>query len=188
MIAIRENYISASEYLAAEEIAETKHEYVNGYIYAMAGASDNHVTITGNIFAALHNHLRNNNCRAYASDMKANISTRNCYYYPDVMVTCYERDRLCNTYKQYPCLIVEVLSDSTEALGRGQKFDNYQQLASLQEYVLIDQNRELVNSFRRVEGGLWLLESYRSGSSLKLESLDLEIPLTEIYNKADINL
>lgn len=187
MVAIRESYISSLEYLANEEVAETKHEYINGYIYAMVGASDNHVTITGNIFAALHNHLRNNSCRVYASDMKVNIATRNCYYYPDVMVTCNDRDRSSNKYKQYPCLIVEVLYDSTEALDRGRKFDNYQQLETLKEYVLIDQNTELINCFRRVDGGLWLLESYRSGSTLKLQSVGLDMPITDIYSKVDIS-
>jgi Uma2 family endonuclease len=104
------NYISPEEYLEGEELSQIKHEYINGQIYAMAGASDAHVTIAGNLFALLRNHVRGSGCRVYMADMKAYIETANIFYYPDVMVTCDGRDRAFPNYKKYPCLIVEVLS------------------------------------------------------------------------------
>ncbi len=134
-------YITVEEYLAAETSSQTKHEYRDGYVYAMAGASDAHVTIAGNLFAIFRNHLRGSGYRAYMSDMRVNLATRKSYYYPDVLVTCNPLDRELTNYKQYPCLIIEVLSPSTEAFDspketlreRGDKFADYQQLESLQE-------------------------------------------------------
>ena len=102
-------YLTPEEYLQMEEKSDTKHEYINGYAYAMAGASDSHVTIAGNLFALLRNHVRGSGCRVYISDMKARIEKLNRYYYPDVMVSCDERDKENTTFKKFPCLIVEVL-------------------------------------------------------------------------------
>ncbi|NEQ83665.1 MAG: Uma2 family endonuclease, partial [Moorea sp. SIO2I5] len=104
------NYISQEDYLSQEEESSIKHEYSDGEIYAMAGASDAHVTIAGNLFALLRNHVRGTGCRVYMADMKAYVEAANSYYYPDVMVTCDARDRELKNYKKYPCLIVEVLS------------------------------------------------------------------------------
>ncbi|NEP25785.1 MAG: Uma2 family endonuclease [Moorea sp. SIO3I6] len=125
------NYISKEDYLSQEEDSAIKHEYSDGEIYAMAGASDAHVTIAGNLFALLRNHVRGTGCRVYMADMKAYIEAANSYYYPDVMVTCDARDRELTNYKKYPCLIVEVLSPKTEAFDRGNKFYNYQKLDTL---------------------------------------------------------
>lgn len=102
-----------------EETSSIKHEYIDGKIYAMAEATDVHVTIALNIASLLRTHLKGSGCRVYIADMKARIESKNRFYYPDVMVTCDERDRETATYKQFPCLIVEVLSDSTEAGDRG---------------------------------------------------------------------
>jgi Uma2 family endonuclease len=115
-------YLLPEEYLAGEAQSLQKHEYINGYIYAMAGAEDAHVTIAGNLFALLRNHVRGGNCRVFVSDIKAQIQPLNIYYYPDILVTCDARDREFNLFKRYPCLIVEVLSDSTEAFDRGDKY------------------------------------------------------------------
>jgi len=159
------NYISPEEYLAGEESSQIKHAYICGQVYAMAGASDPHVTIAGNLFALLRNHVRGTGCRVYMSDMKAQIETANIFYYPDVMVSCDERDRAFQSSKQYPCLIVEVLSRGTEGFDspsetlceRGDKFGDYQELETLQEYVLIGQKRQRVECFRRNPEGLWVL-------------------------------
>lgn len=107
--------ISPEAYLEAEKYTSIKHEYIQGQVYAMAGASDAHVTITANVVALLRNHIRGTNCRLYVTDMKAKIDFLNIFYYPDLMVTCDERDRNFDYYKCYPCLIIEVLSDTTEA-------------------------------------------------------------------------
>ncbi|HEY9735093.1 MAG TPA: Uma2 family endonuclease [Trichocoleus sp.] len=127
-------YVSPEEYLAREQTSPIKHEYRDGEVYAMAGASDAHVTITVNLSSLLRTHLRGSGCRTYASDMKAQVEA-NRYYYPDVMVTCDERDRTFDYFKRYPCLIVEVLSEATEAFDQGDKFADYRHLESLQEYV-----------------------------------------------------
>ena len=148
------NYLSPIEYLHLEEHSDLKHEYLDGEVYAMAGASDRHVTISLNLASSLRDHLRGSGCRVYMSDMKAKIETANRFFYPDVMVTCDDRDKSTSNYKQYPCSIVEVLSDSTEAFDRGDKFSDYQQLDSLHEYILISTNRQKVDCFRRNDNGL----------------------------------
>ena len=175
------NYISPEEYLTGEEISPIKHEYIDGQVYAMAGASDAHVTITGNLFALLRNHLRGTGCRVYMSDMKAQIDTANIYYYPDVLVTCDARDRELTNYKKYPCLIVEVLSPKTEAFDRGDKFADYQQLETLQEYVLISQKRQRLECFRRNTEGFWVLQTYNQGSEINLTSIDFRTSLDNLY-------
>ena len=182
MIADRtHNYISPEEYLKLEELSQLKHEYIQGEIYAMAGASDSHVTVAGNLFALLRNHVRGSGCRAYMSDMKARIESRNIYYYPDVMVTCDERDKAFQSFKRHPCLIVEVLSDGTEGFDRGDKFADYQELETLQEYVLISQKRKRVECFRRNAEGLWVLYSYTQGSEIHLTSVDFRTSMDTIY-------
>jgi Uma2 family endonuclease len=173
--------ISPEDYLAEEELSQIKHEYTDGQVYAMAGASDAHVTIAGNLFALLRNHLRGTGCRVYMADMKAQIDTANVFYYPDIMVTCDVRDKTLQNYKKYPCLIVEVLSPSTEALDRGDKFADYQKLATLQEYVLISQKRQRLECFRRNAEGFWLLQFYFPGSAIHLSSIDFRISMDALY-------
>jgi Uma2 family endonuclease len=147
-------------YLAAEQTSEIKHEYIDGQVYAMAGTTDIHNTIAGNLFAMLHTHLSGTGCRVFFADVKAKIRDRNCFYYPDLMVSCDERDRNNSLFKEFPCLIVEVLSESTEAFDRGDKFVDYQSLSSLQEYVLISTKRKRIDCFRRNDNGLWVLQSF----------------------------
>jgi Uma2 family endonuclease len=174
-------YLSPEEYLQAEEHSPTKHEYRDGEVYAMAGASDPHVTIAGNLFALLRSHLRGTGCRVYIADMKARIESLNIYYYPDVLVTCDPRDRELPTFKRHPCLIVEVLSQSTEAFDRGNKFADYQALETLQEYVLISTTRQRVDSFRRNAEGLWVLRSFTPGSQVHLASVDFQGGIEQLY-------
>lgn len=179
-------YITAEEYLQLEEQSDIKHEYIDGYVYAMAGASDAHVTVAGNLFALLRNHLRGSGCRVYIADMKARIESKNCYYYPDVMVTCDRRDRETLNHKQFPCLIVEVLSNSTEAFDRGDKFIDYQQLDSLQEYVLINTKGQRVECFRRNEEGFWVLQYYTS-ATFQLRSINFEGTIEALYEDVEFS-
>lgn len=182
MIADRsQDYISSQDYLAGEELSPIKHEYIDGQIYAMAGASDAHVTIAGNLFALLRSHVRGTGCRVYMADMKAYIETANIFYYPDVMVTCDERDRAFPSHKKYPSLIVEVLSQKTEAFDRGDKFADYQQLETLQEYVLISQKRQRLECFRRNAEGFWVLQTYNQGSEIHLASIDFRTRIDALY-------
>ncbi|KYC39792.1 hypothetical protein WA1_30020 [Scytonema hofmannii PCC 7110] len=176
-----EYYISPEEYLEAEKSSQIKHEYIDGQVFAMTGASDAHVTITINLSILLRNHLRGSSCRLYAVDMKAQIEALNCYHYPDVMVTCDARDREFEYFKKFPCLIVEVLSDSTEALDRGKKFANYRHLETLQEYVLISQDTMIVECFRRNQEGRWELFSFEKDEEVHLASVDFRCPIVAIY-------
>jgi len=179
-------YLSPEEYLEVEKNSPIKHEYIQGQIYAMAGASDAHVTITANLLAMLRNHIRGSGCRVYVADMKARIETLNIFYYPDIMVTCDSRDANFGYFKCYPCLIIEVISSSTEAFDRGDKFIDYQELETLQEYVLISQNRQRVDCFRRNSQGRWELYSYRENQELELTSVNFSCSLTAVYE--DISL
>ncbi|MEZ2237245.1 Uma2 family endonuclease [Microcoleus sp.] len=173
-------YISPEEYLKLEELSPVKHEYIQGETYAMAGASDAHVTLSVNLVTLLRNHVRGSGCRVYMSDMKGRIESRNIYYYPDVMVTCDERDKVFQFFKRYPCLIIEVLSKGTEGFDRGDKFADYQELETLQEYVLINQKRQRVECFRRNAEGLWVLHSYTQGSEIHLASVDFRASMDAI--------
>lgn len=175
------NYISPEEYLRYEEESLVKHEYIDGYVYAMAGASDAHVTIAGNLFALLRNHVRGTGCRVYMADMKAQVDAANRFFYPDVIVTCDDRDRLLNNFKKYPRLIVEVLSDKTEAFDRGDKFADYRKLETLQEYVLIDQNKKQVDCYRRNSEGMWAVQFYTPDAEIQFQSIDFRIGFDALY-------
>lgn len=175
-------HLSSDDYLQLEAESPVKHEYIDGDVYAMTGANDAHVTIAGNLFAMLRSHVRGTNCRVYISDMKARLEARNRFFYPDVMVTCDPRDQEISTYKRYPKLIVEVLSESTEAFDRGDKFLAYQSLESLQEYVLINTRHQRVECFRRNQEGLWVLQYYTPETcTFGLESLNFTDTLAALY-------
>ncbi|BAZ81528.1 Uma2 family endonuclease [Sphaerospermopsis kisseleviana CS-549] len=178
-------YLSPEEYLEAEKSSPIKHEYIQGQIYAMAGASDAHVTITTNLVALLRNHIRGTGCRLYVADMKARIETLDIFYYPDLMVTCDPRDTDFEYFKRYPSLMIEVLSPATEAFDRGDKFIDYQELETLQEYVLVSQNRQRVDCFRRNNQGRWELYIYRGNQQLELTSVNFNCLLTDVYE--DVN-
>ncbi len=185
MVASPQPSLTAQEYLDLEATISIKHEYIDGKAYAMAGASDAHVTITVNLAALLRSHVRGSGCRVYIADMKARIEARNCFYYPDVMVTCDERDRGNDAYKCFPKLIIEVLSDSTEAFDRGDKFADYQSLETLEEYVLINTRHQRVECFQRNEAGLWVLR-YHTDGEFTLASLTFSAPLAALYEDVDL--
>ncbi|NMF63059.1 Uma2 family endonuclease [Brasilonema octagenarum UFV-E1] len=174
-------YLSPEQYLETEKSSPIKHEYIQGQIYAMSGASDAHVTITANLLTLLRNHIRGTGCRVYVADMKARIETLNIFYYPDIVVTCDQRDTKFEYFKRYPSLIIEVLSPSTEAFDRGDKFSDYQELETLQEYVKIRQTRQRVDCFRRNSEGRWVLYSYRINQDLELTSINFSCSLAEVY-------
>jgi Uma2 family endonuclease len=176
-----EDYLPPEDYLAYEETSPIKHEYIDGQVYAMAGASDAHVTISLNLASLLRNHVRGTGCRVYMADMKARIEAANTFYYPDVMVTCDARDRELPNFKKYPCLIVEVLSSSTEAFDRGDKFFDYGKIETLQEYVLISQQHQRVDCFRRNTEGSWVLNFYFPGNDIHLTSIDFHVSIDALY-------
>jgi Uma2 family endonuclease len=180
--------VSPEAYLQAEQDSPVKHEYRRGLVYAMAGASNVHVLITGNLFAMLRNHVRGSACRAYISDTKVNIEVLETYYYPDVVVSCDPRDREFKNFLRYPCLIVEVLSETTEAFDRGDKFADYRHLDSLQEYVLVSQTRKRVECFRRNAEGQWVLYSYGEADEIYLASVDFRCAVAAVYEDVDLSI
>lgn len=175
-------YFTPEEYLAIEKISPIKHEYLQGQIVAMAGASKAHVIITGNLSAQLVNHLRGKSCIAYATDMKVRLPALNLFYYPDLAVTCDDRDRLFDEdFILHPKLIVEVLSDSTEAFDRGDKFADYRTIPELEEYILIHQKQILLEQFQRKSDNLWIPQVYRTGDTLKFSSISFSCPIEALY-------
>ncbi|MEC4986225.1 MAG: Uma2 family endonuclease [Oscillatoria sp. PMC 1068.18] len=176
------NQMSPDEYLQLEAQSSVKHEYRYGKAYAMAGTTDNHNQIAGNLYTLIRSHLRGSNCRVYFADVKAKLEECNCFYYPDIMVTCDRRDSQTATYKRYPKLIVEILSDSTEAFDRGDKFIDYQTLDTLEEYVLISTRQQRVDCYRCSEARMWVFQFYAPGqNSFQLASIDLESTFAELY-------
>jgi Uma2 family endonuclease len=172
--------ISVEEYLAGEAVAAVRHEYIAGEIFAMAGATEEHATIAGNVFALLRAHVRGRPCRVYIADMKLRVDAASAFYYPDVFVTCDARDAAEPLGKRYPRLIIEVLSESTEGYDRGAKFADYRRLDTLEEYVLIDSRRRACEVFRRRPEG-WLLDAPPENGWLVLQSIDFECPLEAVY-------
>lgn len=182
---LNSDHMSPEEYLKAEQSSPIKHEYRWGLVYAMAGASNTHVLIAGNLFAMLRNHVRGGGCRAYISDTKVQIESIQTYYYPDVAISCDPRDREFKNFLRHPCLIVEVLSDTTEAFDRGEKFGDYRNLESLQEYVLISQTRKRVECFRRNTEGQWVLYPYNENDEIHLASVDFRCAIADVYEDVD---
>jgi Uma2 family endonuclease len=163
-----------AEYLALEEASDTKHEYLRGEIYAMAGGTPEHAALMAAVTIELGMALRGRPCRVYSSELRIRIDATNLSTYPDVSVVCGQRvtskdDRNAITN---PILIVEVLSDSTEAYDRGEKFDHYRHLPSLREYLLVSQRKPKLESYRRNEQGIWMLSEAGAGETLTLAALE----------------
>jgi Uma2 family endonuclease len=177
------------EYLALERQAQCKSEYYAGDIFALAGASRWHNLIVANVVGELRSQLKGRPCTTYPSDMRVKISPTGLYTYPDVIVVCgaaqfedNQQDTLLN-----PTLIVEVLSESTEAYDRGGKFAHYRKLASLMEYVLIAQTKPHIEHYVRQPDNRWLLsEADTPHDTIHLPSIDCHLALAEVYDKVDI--
>lgn len=176
-------YMTPEEYLEWESAQETRHEYIAGEVFAMTGGSKPHNRIALNLAAALDSHLEGKGCEVYISDVKVQLSAASAYHYPDLVVTCDRRDQNSTQIVQHPCLIVEVLSPSTESYDRGGKFIHYRKLESLQEYVLIQSEAIGVDCFRRNAEGLWVLHPHEIGGTLTLETVGFEIGLDRLYRQ-----
>ena len=177
-------YISPEDYLEGERVSPIKHEYRRGHVYAMTGAKKPHIIITSNLVRRLGNHLDDTDCIILPLDIKVRLEEANCYYYPDVAVTCDERDTgSTEDFILYPSLVVEVLSPSTAAFDRGDKFADYQTASSLQEYVLITQSEIKIECFRVNAEGNWVSQTYRQGEELELMSIDFRCPIAQVYQK-----
>jgi Uma2 family endonuclease len=174
--------ISVENYLEGEKVSPVRHEYFHGEVYAMADASDNHGRIAINLTTALSIHLRDSNYEPFFRDIKIRV-TPSVYYYPDILVTCEENPE--NPYfRNNPILIIEIVSKSTERIDRREKVFLYQQIESLQEYVVVDQYRKKIQVHRRQTNGGWITYFFDDADeSVELSSIDLNIPLHEIYRR-----
>ena len=176
--------LTPTEYLEGEKSSQIKHEYLCGETYAMVGASEAHNLIANNINVALYLGLREESCKTFISDMKIRIKIGKnfIFYYPDVFVTCHKADD--NPYfKEYPLVIFEVLSTSTQAIDKREKRINYQSLKSLKEYVLVNQYQKEVTIYRLNDDGEWNKETLFAGDILYLESINISMAIEQIYER-----
>lgn len=178
-------HFSPEEYLAWEAEQTQKHEYVDGEVFAMTGAAEGHITVCLNVAMALRQHLKGSPCRTFMADMKVRADASNGFYYPDVVVTCSARDAQDPLVKREPTLLVEVLSPSTAAYDRGAKFSSYRQLASLQEYVLIDTDTRTTDVYRKGADGLWVLHPFAGDQAVELASVALTMPAAVLFDELD---
>ena len=181
--------LTAQDYLAWERQQETRHEFFDGEIFAMTGASREHNLVCVNIFASLHTQLRGKPCEVYNNDMRVKVSETGMYTYPDIVAACAqpqfedaEVDTLLN-----PVLIIEVLSDSTEQYDRGAKFRHYRTLPSLQDYLLVAQTECRVEHYVREAGSRWLLTEYGDlNDMIELASVGCRLDLREMYERVPL--
>ncbi|NEO52682.1 MAG: Uma2 family endonuclease [Okeania sp. SIO3B5] len=190
MIAQLQNQpMTSQEYLEWEEQQPIKYEYVNGKVYAMTGGSLGHNSIALNLASALKNHLRGKGCKVFMADAKAGISEKGPFYYPDVMVTCDDRDLSARQIVYHPCLIIEVLSPGTANFDQGRKFRNYRRIDTLKEYVLIEAETMNVESYHLNDKGKWELTSYsteepttnQTDQNVHFTSVNFQCLLSSIY-------
>jgi Uma2 family endonuclease len=175
--------MSEQEYLAFERASAEKHEYANGAIFAISSGTGEHSAIAANIISEARSALFGRGCRVHTSDMRVNVASAGRYVYPDASIVCARpeytddsRDTLVN-----PLVIVEVLSDSSEAYDRGDKFAQYQTIASVAEYVLASQKKPRIEVFTRQADGSWLLRVYGPGDRAVLSSVECVIDVDRVY-------
>jgi Uma2 family endonuclease len=172
--------MTPGEYLAWEEKQLEKHEYVAGEIFCHAGARKDHNLVAGNIFAELRAALKGSPCQAYIADMRVQINAADCYFYPDVVVTCSALDSASELYLEHPSFIAEVLSDSTAAWDQGGKFELYRTIPELQEYMVVDPDHRSIQLYRKTDAGSWMLIELHGVEAIRLESLGVTIVRNEI--------
>jgi Uma2 family endonuclease len=178
-IATKYNLISEQNYLTGELQSEVRHEFIDGEVYAMAGAHKDHNRIAGEVFRILANHLQDNPCQPYASDMKVKVGKN--YFYPDVMVDCSGKEE--DYYTENPTIIVEVLSKSTRQHDKTFKRQAYFQIPSLQEYVLIEQDFVEIELWFKTEDNHWEQSVHYLGDDMTFHSIGLTVSVEDIYRR-----
>ena len=177
--------MTVAEYLEFELLTDKKHEYVDGEVYAMSGASAAHVDISGNLFASLHAQFRTTNCTVHNSEMRVKVLATGNYFYPDLSIVCGQRELSPETSAATllnPTVLIEVLSPSTELYDRTTKFFQYQRLPSLQDYILVSQNEPRLECFSRGSDATWILSQATTlDTTLRIPSLELDLALNVIY-------
>jgi Uma2 family endonuclease len=191
MIVARQNdrRFTPEEYFAWEEKQLEKHELIDGRVYAMGGGPrnrstvKNHSAIAINCLLLIRTHLRGSQCSVFNSDLKVQLLYTSNYTYPDLSVTCDDRDRENTLYITYPCLIIEVLSSSTEAYDRGKKFEKYRRNPSLVDYVMVSSDEIAIDIYHKNDAGDWLILSYRVGDRIELQSIGFSLPIEQFYEE-----
>lgn len=184
---LKPTYFSEDDYLAMEATSAFKHEYLNGQIYAMAGATGEHDTIAGNLYIAFGIHLKGKPCRPFSSDIRVRVDRG--FFYPDVLIDCgYDSHQAM--FAGEPILIVEVLSNSTRRFDLGEKFNYYQKISSLQEYVVVEQDIMRVDIYRRDSAKQrgtknWSATRYQKGDIVEFTSIGLNLPIEDIYDRIE---
>ena len=188
MIAAKENFpqLTPAEYFTWEEKQLEKHEYIDGQVYPMSGGSVNHSRIAVRLTTLFSNHLENSSCETGNSDLRINIAETSNYTYPDASVTCDDRDKTTTQYVTYPCLIVEILSPSTEAYDRGGKFRMYRNNPVLQDYLLVSSTSIEMDLYHKNDASEWIIINYKEGDTIELKSINLSFPIEQVYRGLDL--
>jgi Uma2 family endonuclease len=173
--------LTPDEYFVWEEQQLEKHELIEGQVYVMSGGSVNHSRIAIRFTSLFDLHLDGSPCITGNSDLRINIVSTHNYTYPDASVTCDDRDKMTTQYITYPCLIVEVLSDSTEAYDRGGKFRMYRNNPMLIDYLLVSSNSIEMDLYHQNNAGNWMIVNYKVGDTIELKSIDLRFPIEQVY-------
>ena len=166
--------VTVDEYLKSEKLSPVRREFVDGQLFSMAGASESHNIIAGNLFALLRSHLQGTGCRAFISDVKVRVDASNTFYYPDVMISCEPFDAR-SVFKKAPILIAEVLSPSTVTIDRREKLVAYKQMKSLKEYIVISQESQLVEVYFRDSADAWELREYQPPDEIVVTSMPAKV-------------
>jgi len=178
--------MSIEDYFALDSnSSEARYEFIDSYVYMLAGGTADHSTIQGNLLSAFKSTLRGGPCRVHTSDLKVQLSEKR-YVFPGISVSCDPRDRGKITVMQSPILIVETLSPGTEAYNRGKKFSYYRACTSIQEYVLVDTQQQAVEVYRRDKELFWKLSAFEAGEQVELTSLGISIPVATIYEDVEL--
>jgi Uma2 family endonuclease len=186
MVALPDRILmTADEYFAWELTQEERHEFWDGEIVCMSGGTKKHNRVSGNAFKLLDGVLAGRDCEVYISDVKVQVQANRKYFYPDVVVTCDARDQDTQLV-QYPCLIVEVLSPSTESVDRGTKFTYYRRFTALREYILIQPEQSIVEVFSRNQADKWELAEYGIDDVIQLESIGCAIAVKDLYDRVSL--
>lgn len=175
----------AAAYLAWEAVQPDRNEYMAGEVFAMVGVRQSHNIATMNLAVYLRSELKGAPCRIFVESVKTRIEAADCFFYPDIVVTCDARDRATPEFVSHPVLVVEVLSDSTAAFDRGNKFAAYRKLESLKDYVLVDVAAKRIDVFRRDPENHWVLYDYGPGETIELASLALRVPVDLVLEDTD---
>ena len=179
-------HFTREEYLEWEALQPDKHEYLAGEVFAMVGVRQIHSIVAGNIFSELHHALKGKMCRPHLSDMKLYIDALDAHFYPDVMVSCDERDAKADLYLEHPRLVVEVLSESTSSYDMGLKFEFYRNIPELHEYVLVDPERHKIWLYRKNHADEWVLHDFPNQADVLFESVGCRLTQGDIFEGADL--